>query len=129
MMKKKNKPIPEAKDAKEVAKKLIRSGAIAAIQVGSPVFLMRKNDRYPYSARRLSPQKSVEKEAKAKAEKSTGFKRSQGLERKLTGLSDGARAGYQGTISIEQNVVLSFHFNLHVQIIHYYSGTYLRISS
>ena len=34
MMKKKNKPIPEAKDAKEVAKKLIRSGAIAAIQVG-----------------------------------------------------------------------------------------------
>ena len=53
MMKKKNKPIPEAKDAKEVAKKLIRSGAIAAIQ------------------------KSVEKEAKAKAEKSTGFKRSQ----------------------------------------------------
>ena len=44
MMKKKNKPIPEAKDAKEVAKKLIRSGAIAAIQVGSPVFLMRKND-------------------------------------------------------------------------------------
>ena len=33
MMKKKNKPIPEAKDAKEVAKKLIRSGAIAAIQV------------------------------------------------------------------------------------------------
>ena len=86
-------------------------------------------DTYPYSARRLSPQKSVEKEAKAKAEKSTGFKRSQGLERKLTGLSDGARAGYQGTISIEQNVVLSFHFNLHVQIIHYYSGTYLRISS
>ena len=39
-------------------------------------------------------QKSVEKDAKAKAEKSTGFKRSQGLERKLTGL-DGARAGYQ----------------------------------
>ena len=37
-------------------------------------------------------QKSVEKDAKAKAEKSTGFKRSQGLERKLTGL-DGARAG------------------------------------
>ena len=33
MMKKKNKPIPEAKDAKEVAKKLIRSGAIAAIKV------------------------------------------------------------------------------------------------
>lgn len=69
MMKKKNKPIPEAKDAKEVAKKLIRSGAIAAIK------------------------KAVEKEAKAKAEKSTGFKRSQGLERKLTGLD--ARAGYQ----------------------------------
>ena len=122
MMKKKNKPIPEAKDAKEVAKKLIRSGAIAAIQVGSPVSLMRKDDRYPYSARRLSPQKSVEKEAKAKAEKSTGFKRSQGLERKLTGLSDGARAGYQGTtISIEQIFGLSFHFNLHVQITHYYS--------
>ena len=36
----------------------------------------------------------MEKDAKAKAEKSTGFKRSQGLERKLTGL-DGARAGYQ----------------------------------
>ena len=35
----------------------------------------------------------MEKEAKAKAEKSTGFKRSQGLERKLTGLD--ARAGYQ----------------------------------
>ena len=77
MMKKKNKPIPEAKDAKEVAKKLIRSGAIAAIQ------------------------KSVEKDAKAKAEKSTGFKRSQGLERKLTGL-DGARAGYQGPDSTEK---------------------------
>jgi hypothetical protein len=81
--------IPEAKDAKEVAKKLIRSGAIAAIQ------------------------KSVQKSAKVSTEKSKGFKRSQGelegsssffradqtgfsfsgLERKLTGLD--ARAGYQ----------------------------------
>ena len=52
--------IPEAKDAKEVAKKLVRSGAITAIQ------------------------KSME----ARAEKSRGFKRSQGLERKLTGGMD-----------------------------------------
>ena len=78
--------VPEAKDAKEVAKKLIRSGQIHAIQ------------------------KSVEKE---RLEKSKGFKRSQGtyvrtlfvspnhelngifsgLERKLGGMD--ARAGYQ----------------------------------
>ena len=56
MMKKKNKPIPEAKDAKEVAKKLIRSGAIAAIQVGSPVFLMRKNDISLLRTTPLSPE-------------------------------------------------------------------------
>eukprot|EP00095_Tigriopus_kingsejongensis_P008961 maker-scaffold334_size202906-snap-gene-0.19 protein:Tk08961 transcript:maker-scaffold334_size202906-snap-gene-0.19-mRNA-1 annotation:"negative elongation factor e" len=59
--------IPEAKDAKEVAKKLIRSGALQTIQ------------------------KTIEKD---KQEKSRGFKRSQGLERKLTGSLD-ARAGYQ----------------------------------
>ncbi len=53
-------------DAKEQAKKLIRAGAI-----------------------NLQP--SQEKD---RGEKSTGFKRSQGLERKLTGL-DNARAGYQ----------------------------------
>eukprot|EP00094_Tigriopus_californicus_P013702 TCALIF_13259-PA protein Name:"Similar to Nelf-E Negative elongation factor E (Drosophila melanogaster)" AED:0.16 eAED:0.16 QI:0/0.8/0.66/1/1/1/6/83/326 len=58
--------IPEAKDAKEVAKKLIRTGALQTIQ------------------------KTIEKD---KQEKSRGFKRSQGLERKLTGLD--ARAGYQ----------------------------------
>ncbi len=92
MLKKKKKPIPEAKDAKEVAKKLIRSGAIAAIQ------------------------KSVEKGRES--EKSMGFKRSQGmskskyilssfrclitiamassgLERKLQTGSMDARAGYQ----------------------------------
>jgi len=60
-----------AKDAKEVAKKLIRTGAIAAIQ------------------------KSAERE---KTEKYGGFKRSQGLERKLTGIvgvGDNAKAGYQ----------------------------------
>lgn len=60
-----------AKDAKEVAKKLIRTGAIAAIQ------------------------KSAERE---KTEKFGGFKRSQGLERKLTGIvgvGDNAKAGYQ----------------------------------
>ena len=51
---KSKKAIPEAKDAKEVAKKLVRSGAIAAFQ------------------------KSVEKEAANRAEKSMGFKRSQG---------------------------------------------------
>ncbi len=44
--------VPAAKDAKEVAKKLIRSGAITAIQ------------------------KSVEKD---KTEKFRGFKRSQGM--------------------------------------------------
>ncbi len=55
-----------AKDAKEQAKKLIQSGRI-----------------------NLQPQSSKER-----GEKSTGFKRSQGLERKLTGL-DNARAGYQ----------------------------------
>lgn len=60
-----------AKDAKEVARKLIRTGAIAAIQ------------------------KSAERE---KTEKYAGFKRSQGLERKLTGVvggGDNAKAGYQ----------------------------------
>lgn len=61
--------VPEAKDAKEVARKLIRTGAIAAIQ------------------------KSVEKDRAA--EKKAGFKRSQGLERKLTGMDAVARAGYQ----------------------------------
>ena len=59
----------EAKDSKEVAKKLIKTGAIDSIK------------------------KSVAE--RAKAEKSTGFKRSQGLERKLTGMTDNARAGYQ----------------------------------
>ena len=53
-------------DAKEQAKKLIRSGTI-----------------------NLGPAQE-----KDRGEKSTGFKRSQGLERKLTGL-DNARAGYQ----------------------------------
>merc|ERR1711997_929984 len=53
-------------DAKEQAKKLIRSGNL-----------------------KLQPSQDKEK-----SEKSTGFKRSQGLERKLTGL-DNARAGYQ----------------------------------
>jgi len=53
-------------DAKEQAKKLIRSGNL-----------------------KLQPSQDREK-----SEKSTGFKRSQGLERKLTGL-DNARAGYQ----------------------------------
>ena len=53
-------------DAKEQAKKLIRSGTI-----------------------NLQPTQE-----KDRGEKSTGFKRSQGLERKLTGL-DNARAGYQ----------------------------------
>ena len=53
-------------DAKEQAKKLIRSGTI-----------------------NLHPTQE-----KDRGEKSTGFKRSQGLERKLTGL-DNARAGYQ----------------------------------
>ena len=47
---------PEAKDAKEVAKKLIRTGAITAIQ------------------------KSVEKKER---EKSRGFKRSQGKQKKI----------------------------------------------
>ena len=70
------------KDAKEAAKKLIRSGAIAAIQ------------------------KSAERE---RTEKAAGFKRSQGLERKLTTVGgsvssmigssasgpDNAKAGYQ----------------------------------
>ena len=59
----------EAKDSKEVEKKLIKTGAIDSIK------------------------KSVAE--RAKAEKSTGFKRSQGLERKLTGMTDNARAGYQ----------------------------------
>ena len=54
-------------DAKEQAKKLIRSGAIQ----------LKEKDQ-----------------EKDRGEKSTGFKRSQGLERKLTGL-DNARAGYQ----------------------------------
>ena len=53
-------------DAKEQAKKLIRSGNL-----------------------KLQPLQERDK-----GEKSTGFKRSQGLERKLTGL-DNARAGYQ----------------------------------
>ena len=58
-----------AKDAKEVAKKLIRTGAIAAIQ------------------------KSAERE---KIEKFGGFKRSQMLERKLTAATgDSAKSGYQ----------------------------------
>ena len=71
-----------AKDAKEAAKKLIRSGAIAAIQ------------------------KSAER---VRTEQSAGFKRSQGLERKLTTVGgsvgsmigssasgpDNAKAGYQ----------------------------------
>ena len=56
----------KAKDAKEQAKKLIQSGRIS-----------------------LKPTSDRER-----GEKSTGFKRSQGLERKLTGL-DNARAGYQ----------------------------------
>lgn len=59
----------EAKDSKEVAKKLIKTRAIVNIK------------------------KSVAE--RARAEKSTGFKRSQGLERKLTGMTDNARAGYQ----------------------------------
>lgn len=59
----------EAKDSKEVAKKLIKTGALVNIQ------------------------KTVAE--RARAEKSTGFKRSQGLERKLTGMTDNARAGYQ----------------------------------
>ena len=54
-------------DAKEQAKKLIRSGTI-----------------------NLHPTQEKDRGG----EKSTGFKRSQGLERKLTGL-DNARAGYQ----------------------------------
>jgi len=71
-----------AKDAKEAAKKLIRSGSIAAIQ------------------------KSAER---VRTEQSAGFKRSQGLERKLTTVGgsvgsmigssasgpDNAKAGYQ----------------------------------
>jgi len=61
----------EAKDAKEVAKKLLKSGKIKAI----------KN--------------SLQKE-KAKDEKSIGgFKRSKGLERKLNGLVGGAMSSYQ----------------------------------
>ena len=59
----------EAKDSKEVAKKLIKTGAIDSIKKSGA--------------------------ERAKAEKSTGFKRSQGLERKLTGMTDNARAGYQ----------------------------------
>jgi len=60
----------EAKDAKEVAKKLIKTGAIKAIK------------------------KTLEKE-KVKDEKSiSGFKRSQGLERKLSGM-DRAMSSYQ----------------------------------
>jgi len=60
----------EAKDAKEVAKKLIKTGAIKAIK------------------------RTLEKE-KVKEEKSiSGFKRSQGLERKLSGM-DRAMSSYQ----------------------------------
>jgi len=60
----------EAKDAKEVAKKLLKTGAIKAIK------------------------KSLEKE-KAKDEKNIGgFKRSKGLERKLNGM-DRALSSYQ----------------------------------
>jgi len=60
----------EAKDAKEVAKKLLKTGAIKAIK------------------------KSLEKE-KAKDEKNIGgFKRSKGLERKLNGM-DRAMSSYQ----------------------------------
>jgi len=60
--------VSTAGDAKELAKKLIRAGAI-----------------------NLQPAQKIVVRANAKA---TGFKRSQGLERKLTGL-DNARAGYQ----------------------------------
>lgn len=60
----------EAKDAKEVAKKLLKTGAIQAIK------------------------KSLEKE-KAKVDKNIGgFKRSKGLERKLNGM-DRAMSSYQ----------------------------------
>ena len=65
-----------------MAKKLIKTGAIDSIK------------------------KSVAE--RAKAEKSTGFKRSQGLERKLTGMTDNARAGYQPfTVIIKTNVLLA----------------------
>lgn len=61
----------EAKDAKEVAKKLMKTGAFKAI----------KN--------------SLQKE-KAKDEKNIGgFKRSKGLERKLNGMTGGAMSSYQ----------------------------------
>ena len=60
--------VSTAGDAKELAKKLIRAGAI-----------------------NLQPAQKTVVRGDAKA---TGFKRSQGLERKLTGL-DNARAGYQ----------------------------------
>lgn len=62
--------IPEAKDSKEVAKKLSRSGALIALQ------------------------KSVA-ERERNNDKSKGFKRSQGFERKLTNDSRGAMSGYQ----------------------------------
>ena len=66
----KSKRPAEAKDAKEVAKKLLKTGAIKAIQ------------------------KSLHKE-KEKDEKSNGvFKRSMGLERKLNGM-DRAMSSYQ----------------------------------
>ena len=60
----------EAKDAKEVAKKLVKTGAIKAIK------------------------KSLERE-KSKEEKTIGtFKRSKGFERKLNGM-DRAMSNYQ----------------------------------
>ena len=62
------KQVNTAGDAKEQAKKLIQSGRI-----------------------NLQP---AQKTDRADAKRASGFKRSQGLERKLTGL-DNARAGYQ----------------------------------